>query len=821
MRKRVLAVIAHLLVLCLLFGMLSVCVAFGDSPDENLPYNIVLLIDRSGSMQKNDPSRSTLDCAKMFVGSLYHYNVMNQARGGGLNHTSIGVVAFSEEAKVITVPVDVSSQSGVNQVKQYIDSIEYHELYSGKTNLGTAVEGAVNLLKDVQDKDHRNMIVLFTDGYNEGLSGAETKQANELLRDALEEAGGMQCEIYVVGFDPEGHFSDEGKDVIRSIANSTQLGPGVALPDPVDTSAHSYVNYVITDSIKGVKDFYASVICNVIGDASQIQIYNGIIDLSDPGIIFATLFVYSESEEITDLHLFDPSGVEVPLAGGDILLDEGDSYTLISIPTPTPGIWNLQSTNLFDYDVSLMLITAVSSEIKVTPQGRTGYVVVQAFDGQALQGAPYYDNLNKLTCEVFDEAGNRVAEVPLTFNPGNSSMEGNFQVERLGTYTVLLTTGLSNNIERTASTTVDFFAPVKPIRVSVLNRKTVEIDLQSSYVPDWDNLVFNVDHVESDDEKIVSVSPVKNGSSVSIKGMKVGETYTKIFATDNQGQSWEFPVEVTVEFNILMYVPLFLLAAALIIALIIVVAKRKARPYFSGDLKMSVTMPSTMVDQTPAANDFHLKALQTQDDRSFPDIINTDFTISSQYNTALSGANSYLSKIKFRPRKKEDQSLVIILPAVGSGEAVKFGDEKIEKKVVRTLGGNTPITLHVECQNLDYHITLNFIPEEDISFAGGIGFAPAGGTDGFGDNAGGFGGFGDNAGGFGGFGGFGDNSGGFGGGSGGFGDNAGGSSAQSDNVGGFGAQNGSTGGSSAQNGSTGGFGGQNGSTGGFGGFGEF
>ena len=756
MRKTHVTILALLLSFCLLCGLLPTAVAFADDDKDTRPYNIVLLIDRSGSMNVNDKEQRTVDCAKMFVGSLFHYNYVNQARGAGLNHTSIGVVSFSSKGEVLTVPVDVSSQAGVNQVKSYIDSIEYERLYEGSTNLGEAVNSAVQLLKAVQDKDHRNMIVLFTDGYNDGLSAVQTKKANALLADALQEANNMDCEIYTVGFDPQHAYNAEGKAAIRSISNTTQKGIGVTLPDAGDNSGHDRVNSVITDSVKGVKDFYTSIICDIIGDADTVQIYDGVIDLSQPGIVFATLFVYSDEEQITDLHLFNPRGEEVPLGQGDVLLDVGDSYTLISIGTPDPGVWKLESTNLFKYDVSLMIITAVTPDILVNTSGNSGSVSFTCSNDGEVQGQSFYDHLAMFRCDILDDAGNVVTEVPLTFNSANSAQEGRFQVDKPGTYSAVVTMALSNYIERQTAVSFDMSYPANPIRVSVKNRFSENVDLQQTYAPGWSTAGIVFDRAEVNEQKIASVSSASGGREITVKGMNVGQSDFTVYAHDAFGNQLQIPGSVDVSFNVLIYVPYMIAAAALLIALIAFLIWWKNRPYFKGFLEIALTMPESLRDKTPTPTTFDLSTLQTQDPRTLFDLFDKQFTVGNQYSNALNFIRDYLLPILMLPQRS--QTLCLKIPKPKTGVTLSLDGNSISKARKVLLADGMLHQLTIGSESGAYELALTF--KEDTNnnsfsnLGGNSGLGGLGGDGGFGE----FGGLGSDGGntGFGDFGNFGD-----------------------------------------------------------------
>lgn len=80
-------------------------------------YNIMLVIDKSGSMNGTDKEHMAQDAAKMFVDSLNSTD--------GLQGSRVGVISFSDSAQLLTTPVELNSQGQADYVKSEIESIVY------------------------------------------------------------------------------------------------------------------------------------------------------------------------------------------------------------------------------------------------------------------------------------------------------------------------------------------------------------------------------------------------------------------------------------------------------------------------------------------------------------------------------------------------------------------------------------------------------------------------------------------------------------------------------------------------------------------------
>lgn len=145
----------------LLLGNTCTASADGGADSPSPAYNIVLLIDRSGSMNRTDPQRLALDAAKMFVHSFYAGTMRKQADGQNQSASKIGVIAFSEFADTVTPLVEVSSQKQASAVADRIDDIIYDPPDTGATDLGHAVWTATTLFQENDDNTPRKNVIIL------------------------------------------------------------------------------------------------------------------------------------------------------------------------------------------------------------------------------------------------------------------------------------------------------------------------------------------------------------------------------------------------------------------------------------------------------------------------------------------------------------------------------------------------------------------------------------------------------------------------------------------------------------------------------------
>ncbi|WP_088001122.1 IPT/TIG domain-containing protein [Gottfriedia solisilvae] len=123
------------------------------------PNDVVLIMDKSGSMQTDNRFKAMIDASKSFVDLI------------DFTKHQVGVVDFSSTTSTFGLNTDP------NSVKNYIDSIAM----GGSTNTGEAINQAINLLSNHRT-DAQPVIVLLTDG--QANSYDEAKQAAQAAKDA-------------------------------------------------------------------------------------------------------------------------------------------------------------------------------------------------------------------------------------------------------------------------------------------------------------------------------------------------------------------------------------------------------------------------------------------------------------------------------------------------------------------------------------------------------------------------------------------------------------------------------------------------------------
>ena len=574
--------------LCLVWSGLGWGTASAEAAESSAvqPYNIVLLIDKSGSMNATDPERLAVSAAGMFVNSLYNESLMDQATGAGGPRSRVGVISFSADAQTETIPVELTSEAEVSFVAGEIDAITYDKVNTGATDLGRAVLSGTEMLRSAQDGVRKNMIILFTDGYTDALTPEGMERSAAMMTEGLEAARQLGCEIYVVGLNYQGRINDQGRGEIWNIANSTQSGGGLLLPDSNDTGAASRVNYLITDSRQEVSDFYNAIFGMMMGSTGTDipptgtqgpgpegwTYYN--VDLTSPGIFCANIYIISDGD-IGGLGLWDPSGSQVDLNGDSVRLVRGNGYALMTIMAPVQGTWILGTEGQVGYDVTLVPVTGITLEMESNIQGGTAALSVAVCYMDQPQDEGFYTALTGASCTVTPEAGGEGQTVSLTYSQEEGVLTGAFTVPAPGRYVVQAAVTAAQ-MTRTTTQTLEFTMGGEPIQVSVGHKASVDVDLAERFLTGWDNVSLTVKGVTWEPEERLDITPGEGGV-ITIKGLKTGDASFTVHAVDSLGQVWDIPGTVEVTFSLLVWLPLILVVLAALIAAALVLRQRTLR----------------------------------------------------------------------------------------------------------------------------------------------------------------------------------------------------------------------------------------------------
>ncbi len=168
--------------------------------ESDLIKDVVLVLDNSGSMKKNDPQFLTKQAVTEFINNLDE-------------STRASVVIFDQDVRT-AVPLTEISSSSRQGLLDSLSQINYKGLY---TNSPAAIESAIYDLKNNAREDARKVIVFMTDGIvDTGNADRDLEKTKWLKEDLAADAADAGIRIFGIAFTENADF-----ELIQSLAQKT------------------------------------------------------------------------------------------------------------------------------------------------------------------------------------------------------------------------------------------------------------------------------------------------------------------------------------------------------------------------------------------------------------------------------------------------------------------------------------------------------------------------------------------------------------------------------------------------------------------------
>ncbi len=178
-----------------LVGMIDVTVA-----DPYVPKDVILVLDNSGSMIKNDPQFLTSRAVTEFINSLDE-------------ETRVAIIIFDQEAQ-LAVPLTQVLPDTRATILQSLEKINYRGLF---TDSPAAMERAIYNLKTEGREDAKKLIIFMTDGIvDTGDTNRDLESEKWLKEDLAADAADAGINIFGVAFTEKADFQ-----LIQSLAQKT------------------------------------------------------------------------------------------------------------------------------------------------------------------------------------------------------------------------------------------------------------------------------------------------------------------------------------------------------------------------------------------------------------------------------------------------------------------------------------------------------------------------------------------------------------------------------------------------------------------------
>lgn len=536
-------------------------------------YNVMLIIDKSGSMNTTDQDRLSLSAACQFVDqmSTVSNDLLNLS-----SVTSVGVMTFSQTTNIITKPYSLDSEANRNYLKSKIMEIQFDPVNTGGTDLSTAANDALNELKKHSKPGTKNMVVMFTDGYSENVLDENASQQN--LNSAFETAKELQSNVYVVGLNHNGKIKEKGQQEIYNLANNMQIGEGISAKAGNDANASGdSVNYLITDNIGDVREFYGKIYANMIqSDLEYIENHEFIVDSS--GILEADITIYSDTK-INEVIITDPDGNRMIEDATSYFVSGDDFYKVVKILNPKPGKWNVKvSSGDENYKSYVIKFYGVEAAMQATwdtgaAMAESGIIapyvgkvtLVPMYKGEEYTDSSFVESVTKAEFTATLETGIKVDTYPLTYVDGK--YVGYFPVEQ-GIYqidAVLATEVMNREVSCTlAVTNPEGIIELDLGKIWVKNKETRTVDL--AYRSGTENISIEQLELIPNEKNAVTEIQVGESGTFTITAKRTGSDTIQIVAKDMYGIQYNMTGVIEVQFKLLWYH--ILLIVLLVLALL-------------------------------------------------------------------------------------------------------------------------------------------------------------------------------------------------------------------------------------------------------------
>ncbi|MBD5540340.1 MAG: VWA domain-containing protein [Lachnospiraceae bacterium] len=192
----------RILFFCVALSLLFPKTAYAEEivPDKET-MDVVFVIDCSGSMKTNDPSKMGLSMVQAFIDTVQTENIR------------VGYVAYNDSILAFSAPESIAAFEKRELLKEEIGAITY----GGDTDIGMGVSYAYGLFST--EENARQIMVLISDGETDlPRSSERTKEQSDLeLEQCVRQCVEENVQIYTVAF---GQY-DGSKEYLNEIAAQT------------------------------------------------------------------------------------------------------------------------------------------------------------------------------------------------------------------------------------------------------------------------------------------------------------------------------------------------------------------------------------------------------------------------------------------------------------------------------------------------------------------------------------------------------------------------------------------------------------------------
>jgi len=389
-------------------------------------FDVVVVLDCSGSMQYTDPNKLALSGAKMFLDNLTRQNRSFQSR--------YGAVIFEGEIHTTIPLMNISSPTVVEEIKNTLDT-SYHQI-GYWTDIPRALSRALRMFEESGTSNGNiPIIVLLTDGDDDPSSSRSMSELNAERESVIRNAKERGIRIYTIGLNENGGRFEMDPTHITEIAERTDA-------KMFETNTSERLQLIFTE-------IFADIIGSSSDDYNYIFPQSGQLEIE---LAIPDSYVYGAFVNITSLRpisviVKDPLGVEQVEQPSRLSIDPSEKYTSVYIQNPEKGVWSLTISGTPDTSFQTSLVYNYDLRLNMSIGGREVLNVLMEPDEPIplsvwledahgrVNDTDIYNAVDSLIITVMDEKGKRKDCIPVPEN--NSYLFDLQEIEIVkGSYTI-------------------------------------------------------------------------------------------------------------------------------------------------------------------------------------------------------------------------------------------------------------------------------------------------------------------------------------------------------------------------------------------------
>ncbi len=416
-------IIVFLMLLCMFIGLMPLRNVKAEDEQGNR-FNVVIVLDSSGSMGHTDPQGYRYDAIDQFVTLLAEHG------------NYLGGVVFSTDVNANKIPLAINSKSDKESVTDQLKKVKV----SGWTNTGAALITATDDLISNGNPDLPSVIILLSDGntlMSKNGKDSKTIKSLEDKAEAIQIARDNDIKIYTVCLN-----ADKTADITEMEQISSATGGEfreVSNAEDLTEIFNVFYNMIYGTSTQKLVD-------DEFPDSGTVE---KTFDIPGIGVEEVNVIIYGKTK---DLCLFDPNGAE-----SNATVAALKSMTMIKITDIVPGLWRLVTSGVPQDKIKINMIyntnLAVESEIEgdfaLVDEDTSVKVISRLRSGQEVASTSGQYKGYTALLHIMDAYDEEIDIVPMSVVDDHFEYNGKLPVGMYRFYTSVS----GNNIEKVSNVT--------------------------------------------------------------------------------------------------------------------------------------------------------------------------------------------------------------------------------------------------------------------------------------------------------------------------------------------------------------------------------